>query len=77
MNTQRVKQKSRKVSNDNDTVKLDKAEDYLNKITYVSVAQARWTASILFATVLGLVGYVILLSIKFKKMKSLVASLVL
>ena len=43
----------------------------------MSVTQARWTASILFATVIRLVGYVIWLSIKFKKMKTLVASLVL
>ena len=74
---QRIKQKSISESKDNTTVNLDKAEDYLNKITYMSVTQARWTASILFATVIGLVGYVIWLSIKFKKMKTLVVSLVL
>ena len=77
VHVQRIKQKSKSESKDNTTVSLDKAEDYLNKITYMSVTQARWTASILFATVIGLVGYVIWLSIKFKKMKTLVASLVL
>ena len=77
VHAQRIVHKNRRESKENTTVNLDKAEDYLNKITYMSVTQARWTASILFATVIGLVGYVIRLSIKLKKMKTLMASLVL
>ena len=60
-----------------DTVLTDETEDYFNKITYMSINQARWTAVIMFATVLSLVGYVIWLSVKFKKMQLLVSTLVL
>ena len=70
-------QSKRKVVKMNDTALSDTAEDYFNKITYMTVTQGRWTASILFITVIGLVGYVIWLSVQVKKLKTLVATLAL
>ena len=77
VNVQRAEIANSKTNKTNTTVMSDNAEDYFYSITYMSIAQARWSAVIMFVTLICLIGYVIWLSLKFKKMKTLVASMVL
>ena len=77
VNVQRTGLNKKKENTTEKTEVTDESEDYFGKITYMSISQARWTAVTLFVTVVCLVGYVIWLSVKFKKMQILVATLVL
>ena len=55
----------------------DVVHDYFTDITYMTVTQGRITATALFSTVLFLVGYVIWLTIKIKKLRVFATSLAL